>query len=174
MYKNKYKYKLSSVNHYLHHATRPHPHPLYLFINIVIHVLVFNIIIPLPSNIQCHKIQHDPKNDTKLLILNYRLLSLGVIEQVDEPTQWCAPIVVASCKAQGIWLCVDLSQLNESVMHERHVLPYVDQVLAQLAGAQVFSKLDCYNAFLKIPLALESRHLTTLIDWFVTYAVYVT
>ena len=76
-----------------------------------------------------------------------RLLSLSVIEQVDEPTQWCAPIVEAP-KAQGIRLCVDLSRLNESVMHERHVLPSVDQVLAQLAGAQVFSKLDCYSAFL--------------------------
>ena len=44
-----------------------------------------------------------------------RLLSLGVIEQVDEPTQWCAPIVVAP-KAQSIRLCVDLSRLNESVI----------------------------------------------------------
>ena len=75
-----------------------------------------------------------------------RLLSLGVIEQVDEPTQWCAPIVVTS-KAQGIRLCVDLPRLNETVMRERHVLPSVNQVLAQLAGVQVFSKLDCYNAF---------------------------
>ena len=76
-----------------------------------------------------------------------RLLSLSVIEQVNEPTQWCAPIVEA-LKAQGIRLCIDLSRLNESVMHELHVLPSVDQVLAQLAGAQVFSKLDCYSAFL--------------------------
>ena len=51
---------------------------------------------------------------------------------------WCAPIVVAP-KAQGIRLCVDLWRLNESVMREQHVLPSVDQVLAQLAGAQVNS-----------------------------------
>ena len=57
------------------------------------------------------------------------LLSLGVIEQVDEPTHWCAPIIVAP-KAQGIRLCVDLSRLNKSVMRQRHVLPFVDQVLA--------------------------------------------
>ena len=97
-----------------------------------------------------------------------RLLSLGVIEQVDEPTQWCAPIVVGP-KAQGIRLIVDLSRLNESVMRERHVLPYVDQVLAQLAGAQVFSKLNYYYAFLQIPLAPESRHLTTFITPFGRY-----
>ena len=51
-------------------------------------------------------------------------------------------------------------------MRERHILPSVDQLLAQLAGAQVFSKLDCYNAFLQIPLAPESRHLTTFITPF--------
>ena len=94
-----------------------------------------------------------------------RLLSVGVIEQVDEPTQWCAPIFVAP-KTQGIRLCVDLSRLNESVMHERHILPSVDQMLAQLAGTQVFSILDCYNAFLQIPLAPESRHLTTFLTPF--------
>ena len=79
-----------------------------------------------------------------------RLLSLDVIEQVDEPTQWCAPIAVAP-KAQGIQLCVDLSRLNKSVMRERHVLPTVDQMLAQQAGTQVFSKLDATTHFYKFP-----------------------
>ena len=68
-----------------------------------------------------------------------KLLSLDIIEHVNEPTQWCAPIVVAP-KAQNIWLHVNLSRL-------RHILLSEDQVLAQLAGTQVFSKLDCYDAF---------------------------
>ena len=70
------------------------------------------------------------------------LLSFGVIEHFDEPTQWCTPIFVTP-KAQGVQLCVDLSRLNVSVMREQHILTSVDQVLAQLAVAQVFSKLDC-------------------------------
>jgi hypothetical protein len=94
-----------------------------------------------------------------------RLLKLGVIERVEEPTLWCAPIVVAN-KGNGIRLCVDLSRLNDSVMRERHIMPSVDQVLAQLADARVFSKLDCFNAFLQCPLAPESRHLTTFITPF--------
>ena len=72
-------------------------------------------------------------------------------------------------KTQGIRLCADLSRLNKSVMHEQHSLPFVDQVLAQLTGARVFSKLDCYNAFLQIPLAPESHHLTTFITPFGRY-----
>lgn len=97
-----------------------------------------------------------------------RLLKLGVIEPVDVPTQWCAPIVVAP-KGSGIRLCVDLSRLNDSVLRERHIMPSVDQVLAQLANARVFSKLDCYNAFLQCPLDIESRDLTTFITPFGRY-----
>ena len=54
-----------------------------------------------------------------------RLLSLGVIERVDMPSEWCAPIVVAP-KGLGIRLRVDLSRLNDSVVRERHILPSVD------------------------------------------------
>ena len=94
-----------------------------------------------------------------------QLLSSGVIERVDVPTEWCASIAVAP-QGSGIRLCVDLSWLNDLVMHERHILPLVDQVLAQLAGARVFSKIDCYNVFLQCPLASESRLLTIFITLF--------
>ena len=48
---------------------------------------------------------------------------------------------------------IPLSQLRV-----RLILPFVDQVLAQLSGTQMFSKFDCYNAFLQIPLVPESHH----------------
>ena len=80
-----------------------------------------------------------------------RLLSLGVIERVDVPTEWCASIVTAP-KSPDIRLYVNLSRLKDSVMRERHNLPSVDQVLAQLADARIFSKLDCYNTFLAVSL----------------------
>ena len=51
-------------------------------------------------------------------------------------------------------------KLNESV---RHPLPAVDQVLAQLAGATVFSKLDANSGFWQIPLSTESAPLTTFL-----------
>ena len=37
----------------------------------------------------------------------------------------------------GLWICVDLTKLNASVRRERHVLPAVDQIVAQLSGAKV-------------------------------------
>jgi len=39
-------------------------------------------------------------------------------------------------------ICVDLKHLNESVQREYHPLSHVEETLAQLTGAQVFTKLD--------------------------------
>ena len=62
-----------------------------------------------------------------------------------------------------IRICVDMTKLNESICRERHVLPAVDQVLAQLSGATVFSKLDTNSGFWQIRLAEASCKLTTFI-----------
>ena len=98
-----------------------------------------------------------------------RMESMGVISKVQQPTEWCAGMVVVP-KANGkVRICVDLTKLNESVQRERHPLPAVDQTLAQLAGAKVFSKLDANSGFWQIPLDPASSLLTTFITPFGRY-----
>ena len=80
-----------------------------------------------------------------------------------EPTPWCAGMVVVPKKSGKLRICVDLKPLNQSVLREIHPLPKVDETLAQLAGAKVFSKLDANSGFWQIPLLQPSRHLTTFI-----------
>ena len=43
---------------------------------------------------------------------------------------------------------VDLKALNDNVLCEVHPIPKVDETLAQLAGATIFSKLDANCGFL--------------------------
>ena len=88
---------------------------------------------------------------------------LGVISKVSEPTEWCAGMVVVPKASGKVRICVDLKPLNESVMREVHPLPSVDSTLAQLAGSKIFSKLDTNSGFWQVPLAEESRHLTTFL-----------
>ena len=59
--------------------------------------------------------------------------------------------------------CVDLTQLNQSVCHERHILPLVEQTLAQIGGAKHFSKLDANSGFWQMELDPETAKLTTFI-----------
>ena len=98
-----------------------------------------------------------------------RMETLGVIAKVEEPTDWCAGMVVVPKRSGDVRICVDLKPLNESVLREVHPLPKVDDTLAQLAGAAVFSKLDANSGFWQIPLAKPSRHLTTFITPFGRY-----
>ena len=92
-----------------------------------------------------------------------RIESQGVISKISEPTEWCSGMVVVP-KANGkVRICVDLTRLNDNVCRERHPLPAVDQTLAQLAGARVFSKLNANSGFWLIPLSPESIPLTTFI-----------
>ena len=98
-----------------------------------------------------------------------RMESLGVIKKVEEPTDWCAGMVVVPKEKGKVRICVDLSRLNQSVKRELHPLPVVDQVLAQLTGAKVMSKLDANSGFWQIPLSPESAKLTTFITPFGRY-----
>ena len=73
--------------------------------------------------------------------------AIGVISKVETPTPWCAGMVVVPKKDGKVRICVDLKPLNASVKRETHPLPKVDDTLAQLSGAKIFSKLDANSGF---------------------------
>ena len=101
----------------------------------------------------------------------------GVISKVDKPTPWCAGMPTPWCagmvvvpKRNGsIRICVDLKPLNGNVMREVHPLPSVDDSLAQLAGANLFTKLDANSGIWQVPLLENSCLLTTFITPFGRY-----
>ena len=81
--------------------------------------------------------------------------NLGVISKIDQPTPWCAGMVVVPKKSGKVCICIDLKPLNSSVLREIHPLPAVDETLAQLSGAAIFSKLDANSGFWQIPWQLH-------------------
>ena len=92
-----------------------------------------------------------------------RMESLNVISKVEEPSPWCAGMVVVPKKTGAIRICVDLKPLNENVQRKVHPLPSVDDTLAQLADTKIFSTLDANSGFWQVPLAQSSRLLTTFL-----------
>ena len=95
--------------------------------------------------------------------------SIGVIKKVDEPTPWCAGMVVDPKSEGNLRICVDLKPLNTNALRAIHPLPKVDEILGQLSGAKVFSKLDANSGYWQIPLAKKSQKLTTFITPFGRY-----
>ena len=82
-----------------------------------------------------------------------RMLEAGVISRGDQPTDWCAPMIVTPKSNGKVRVCVDLSRLNEYVKRENRSLPAVDTTLGRLADSRVFSKLDANSGFWQIKLA---------------------
>ena len=96
-----------------------------------------------------------------------RMLNLGVIKKVDEPTEWCHPIVIVPKDNGAIRLCIDLTKLNEGVQREFYQLESVDETLAKLGkDCNVMSKLDANSGYWQIPLDEESQLKATFITPF--------
>ena len=92
-----------------------------------------------------------------------KMESQGVIRRIDEPTECCAGMVVVPKSNDDVRVCGDFMKLNHSIQRERHILPSVEHLLANIGNAMVFSKLDANRGFHQIPLAEASLRLTTFI-----------
>ena len=92
------------------------------------------------------------------------LLESGIIEEVPEgPTGWVSPLVVIP-KADGdIRICVYMRCANQAIVRERQPFPTIEEVLQDLNGSTVFSRVDLKWGFHQILLAEESRHVTTFV-----------
>ena len=87
------------------------------------------------------------------------LIAKDIVERVDGPTSWVSPVAP---KAEGdIRLCVDMRKANQAIIRERIPIPTVDEVIENLNGSAVFSKLDLRLGFHQIELDEESRDITT-------------
>ena len=90
------------------------------------------------------------------------LLKEEIIEEVPNgPTEWISPLVVVPKPDGDIRICVDMRRANEAIERERHPIPTIEEVLHDLNGHTVFSKLDLRWGFHQIELKEESRHITT-------------
>ena len=62
----------------------------------------------------------------------------------------------------AVRICIDIKPLKLMPVYP-HPIPKVDETLAQLSGATVFSKVDANSGFWQIPLAEESQPYTIFI-----------
>ena len=87
-----------------------------------------------------------------------------IIEEVPSgPTEWVSPLVVVPKPDGDIRICVYMRRANEAIERERHPIPTIEEVLHDLNGSTVFSKLDLKWGFHQVELDAESRQITTFI-----------
>jgi hypothetical protein len=81
------------------------------------------------------------------------LLNKGYIRPSSSP--WCCPALFVKKKDQSLRLCVDYWYLNVVTVKNKYLLPHIDILFDQLAGAKVFSKVDLRSGYHKIKIRLK-------------------
>eukprot|EP00731_Ephydatia_muelleri_P037001 Em0374g4a len=91
-----------------------------------------------------------------------RLQRDGVIEPV-RFSEWAAPVVPVVKSDGSLRICGDYKlTVNSAATVDSYPLPRIDDVLASMTGAKVFSKLDLSHAYLQLQLEEESKEFVTI------------
>ena len=90
-----------------------------------------------------------------------RMERLEIITKVEEPTEWVNSIVIVEKPNGSVRICLDPKNLNEAIKREHFPMQTADDIIANMAGAQYFSKLDASSGYWQIKLDEPSSKLVT-------------
>ncbi|GFO32908.1 retrovirus-related pol polyprotein from transposon 297-like protein [Plakobranchus ocellatus] len=85
----------------------------------------------------------------------------GIIEVVDEPTEWVHNLAIAQKPDGSLQLCLDPKALNKNIKREIFEIPTFEQIVPQLGGKKVFTTLDQKDAYWQVELDKASSRLCT-------------
>ena len=86
------------------------------------------------------------------------LLALGMIQPSQSP--WAGGIVMVKKKNGELRFCCDFRPLNEVTIKDTYPLPRIDENLARLGKAKIYTSIDLAWAFWQIPVRKAERHKT--------------
>ena len=88
-----------------------------------------------------------------------RMQSMGVIYDIQEPTDWVSSLVVQTKDNGKLRICLDPKYLNMAIKRQHYPIPTTEHIFDKLGGATVFSKLDCSSGYWQIKVTSESSKL---------------
>ena len=94
-------------------------------------------------------------------------LHKGFIEPSSSP--YAAPILFAKKADGSLRLCVDYRKLNGLTKKDPYPIPLIDEMMARISKAKIFTKLDIQQAFHRIRMSTDSEDYTTFRTRYGTY-----
>ena len=112
-----------------------------------------------PSIVPPRKIAHALKAKVKRKL--DEMVASGIISPVEEPTEWVSGMVVVEKTNGDVRICIDPKNLNKAIKRQHHKMPTTEELLAEMAGAKYFTKLDASSGYWQIKVTDESSDLLT-------------
>lgn len=91
----------------------------------------------------------------------FDLVKNGIIEKVEESSEWVHPLVIVKKSNGKLRICLDPKELNKAIKRQHRKLPTIDEIISHVNGAKYFSELDATSGFHQIPLDDTSSKLCT-------------
>ena len=90
-----------------------------------------------------------------------KLLDQDFTEPVNSSPEWVSPLVCVLKKNGDVRLCVEMRKANTEIIRNYYPIPTLDEILYEVNGAKIFSKLDLVQGYHQIVLDEKSRGIAT-------------